>query len=273
MQNLGKDNYQVKVNIVDCIKPFDLTIFLIPRINKYLFIETIESFDAFTQNYGILNEYGVINIKWNLVSKDFKGIGISSELVDDRYLVTYFFGKEYPSWWNAEYYFEDFIEFSNVKLEDVNQIITTKSLTPTTNTIIDSECSDSDENSSNNFNNTKPSPNKVRYFKLIDTTTGKASGRYTGNTPKQAASKSFTSMLQKFKTNGIEIPQKIIIYLGESTRGSSRKIYAYEASRVKLPEPLEFIIRDQDTGESKTIVYLYRNQIKKISVPLNLKTC
>ena len=40
-----------------------------------------------------------------------------------------------------------------------------------------------------------------RYFKLVDKN-GNSHGRYTGGTPKQAASKGFTKMLQKIKANG-----------------------------------------------------------------------
>lgn len=109
---------------------------------------------------------------------------------------------------------------------------------------------------------------KERYFKLIDAKTGGSYGRYTGDTPKQAASKGYTKMLQKLKSEGKQPPkQATIIYLRESTRGSARKIYGYEASRQKLPEPQELVITDKETGEEKTIVYHYRNRIKKVPVP------
>jgi len=106
-----------------------------------------------------------------------------------------------------------------------------------------------------------------RYFKLIDAKTGRSYGRYTGDTPKQAASKGFTKMLQKLKVGGKTAPKQSTIFLRESTRGSARKIYGYEASRLKLPEPQELIITDKISGEEKTITYHFRNKIKKVPVP------
>lgn len=108
---------------------------------------------------------------------------------------------------------------------------------------------------------------KERYFKLIDAKTGRSFGRYTGDTPKQAASKGYTKMLQKLRTEGKNPPKQSTIYLRESTRGSLRKVYGYEASRQKLPEPQELVIEDKVSGEKKTIVYHYRNKIKKVVVP------
>lgn len=105
-----------------------------------------------------------------------------------------------------------------------------------------------------------------RYFRLIDPKTGHSFGRYTGDTPKQAASKGYTKILQKLKTKGKTIPKTSIIYLRESTRGSARKVYGYEASRQKLDKPQVLEIEDEDGG-TKTIVYHYRNKIKKVPVP------
>jgi len=102
---------------------------------------------------------------------------------------------------------------------------------------------------------------------LIDAKTGRSYGRYTGDTPKQAASKGFTKMLQKLKSEGKNPPKQSTIYLRESTRGSARKVYGYEASRQKLPEPQQLEIKDKETGETKVIVYHFRNKIKKVPVP------
>lgn len=106
-----------------------------------------------------------------------------------------------------------------------------------------------------------------RYFKLIDDKTGKSRGRYTGDTPKQAASKAFTKMLQKLKTENKKLPKESIIYLREATRNSPKKIYGYEAVRVKLEVAQHLEIEDAITGKTKVIVYQYRNKIKKVPVP------
>lgn len=111
-----------------------------------------------------------------------------------------------------------------------------------------------------------------RYFKLFDAKSGKALGRYTGDTPKQAASKGYTKFLQKLKENGKAAPKETTIYMRESTRGSPRKVYGYTAARVKLGEPATVTIKDKVSGEEKTVTYQYRNKIKKIAVPEEIQT-
>lgn len=117
---------------------------------------------------------------------------------------------------------------------------------------------------------TKGKKASARYFKLINEKTSKSYGRYTGDTPKQAASKGYTKMLQKMKENGKTPPKQSTIYLRESTRGSARKVYGYVAYRQKLPEPQKRVIIDKESGEKKTIICKYRNRIKKAPVPEQL---
>uniref|UniRef100_A0A6G6ACE0 Uncharacterized protein n=1 Tax=Borely moumouvirus TaxID=2712067 RepID=A0A6G6ACE0_9VIRU len=109
---------------------------------------------------------------------------------------------------------------------------------------------------------------KDRYFKLVDPKTNESYGRYTGGTPKQAASKAYTKTLQKLKSEKKPIPKQSTIILRESTRGSPRKYYGYEASRLKLDKPQELTINTD--GQEKVITYHYRNKIKKIPVPEQL---
>jgi hypothetical protein len=111
---------------------------------------------------------------------------------------------------------------------------------------------------------------KNRFFKAVNEKSGQGRGRYTGDTPKQAASKSYTKYIQRLKAKGKGVPKSTTIYLRESTRGSNRKVYGYVASRVKLAEPQELTIKDNTTGEKKTITYNYRNQIHKVAVPEQL---
>lgn len=111
---------------------------------------------------------------------------------------------------------------------------------------------------------------KERYFKIIDHKTGKTYGRYTGDTPKQAASKAYTKKVQRLKKMGKTPSKRSQIILRESTRGSARKVYAYEAYRQKLPEPQNLDITDKETGITKQIVYHYRNKIRKIPVPTQI---
>lgn len=115
----------------------------------------------------------------------------------------------------------------------------------------------------------KGDESRDRYFKLIDAKTGRSFGRYTGGTPKQAASKGFTKMIHKIKAEGGALPKNgtMKIYLRESTRGSPRKVYAYEATRKQLTEPQKIEIEGSD-GKKKVITYRYRNVIHKVSAPL-----
>ena len=117
--------------------------------------------------------------------------------------------------------------------------------------------------------NKKPrDPNKkYRFFRAVDDTNDGADGRYTGETPKQAASKRFTKFLQKIKSNGNPIPKKPInIFIRESTRNSPGKIYGYSALKVALKEPQILKFTDQN-GDVKKIEYKFRNKLKKIPVP------
>lgn len=111
----------------------------------------------------------------------------------------------------------------------------------------------------------------TRYFKIVGTD-GQMTGRYSGSTPKQAASKAFTKVLQQNQmiTDGNDRDSCIEttkIILRESTRGSNRKMYAYTASRIKLSEPNRMEIRDVHSGKSTYIEYDYQNKVKEIPVP------
>jgi Non-histone chromosomal protein MC1 len=112
-----------------------------------------------------------------------------------------------------------------------------------------------------------PDKNLNRYFESINLETGEVFGRFTGQTPKQAASKAFTSLVQKLRVQNKSVPERTTIYLRESTPGSSRKIYGYAASRQKLAEPSKLVIGDPSTGNDKTITYHYRNKVEKVPVP------
>uniref|UniRef100_A0A6C0C9C2 HMG box domain-containing protein n=1 Tax=viral metagenome TaxID=1070528 RepID=A0A6C0C9C2_9ZZZZ len=98
-----------------------------------------------------------------------------------------------------------------------------------------------------------------RYFKMIDPKTLVSCGRYKCSSPKQAASKGFTKLAQKYKKNGESVPENLIIYLREMTRGSSGKIYGYTVQRQKLDRPCSIQIGD------RTVCYEYKNKVTKIN--------
>lgn len=104
-----------------------------------------------------------------------------------------------------------------------------------------------------------------RYFELIDSKTGMCHGRYYALNPKQAANKMYTRMYQIAKLNNQHLDDTVIICLKESTKGSDRKIYAFEASRKKI-EP----ISDPEIGLRRTLSCDPNNKVREISVPDDL---
>jgi hypothetical protein len=127
------------------------------------------------------------------------------------------------------------------------------------------ESRESDSSSESSAEPPNPAPaGKKRYFKSIDAN-GNTTGRFAGMTPKQAASKAFTKLVQKNKQSGEEVPENATIYLRESTRGSPQKTFGYTASRQRLAEPMTIQIMDPVSGERKEITYHYKNQIQKIT--------
>lgn len=81
-------------------------------------------------------------------------------------------------------------------------------------------------------------------------------GRYTGNSPYQAANKALSELVRNKKTNKTTVHSFNII---ETTQGSEHNTYSYKGKRVKLQEPVEYKI-----GQ-KTIVKKYKNQLRKVS--------
>ena len=132
-------------------------------------------------------------------------------------------------------------------------------------TTVESESNSNSDEECNPVGRSNPT-NQRRYFEVINET-GKTTGRYTGTTPKQAASKAFTKMVRNAKENNVEITNTDII-LRESTRGSNRKNYGYVATREKLDNPVTLQITDANTEEPKNIIYHYKNNIKRSRMKL-----
>lgn len=124
-----------------------------------------------------------------------------------------------------------------------------------------------------------------RYFKVIDPVTGECQGRYTGTTPKQAASKAFTKVIQRQKqamrdadsdadsdtdSDADVQVDSTPIYLRESTRASDRKVFGYTCKKIQLDEPIERHITSE-RGETITISQYSKNHIEKRSIPNSLR--
>ncbi|AYV84572.1 MAG: hypothetical protein Hyperionvirus29_25 [Hyperionvirus sp.] len=99
---------------------------------------------------------------------------------------------------------------------------------------------------------------KVRYFKCIHGTN--TVGRYSGQTPKQAASKAFTKL---YKEGYTYLNRPIVFKIYECTRNSMNQHHSYEGCRSELEHPLEVKYK---SGESDKIVkYKFKNKITKLS--------
>ena len=105
------------------------------------------------------------------------------------------------------------------------------------------------------------SDSKKRTFK-IKLEDDKFCSRITGNTPKQAASKALTLLINQKKQNGKSIKGKVQFTIRETTRGSKGKEYTYLGEKVKLKQPTTYSIRSAN-GEVKEIVNKFKNVIEK----------
>ena len=100
---------------------------------------------------------------------------------------------------------------------------------------------------------------KVRSFKVKLPGNEMFNGRFTGQTPYQAANKALSKY---FRDNGDKKTQ-ITFTIKESTRQSKRSEYSYQGERKKLDTPIEYSIKDAN-GENKKIIKQYKNSLKKI---------
>ena len=103
--------------------------------------------------------------------------------------------------------------------------------------------------------------NKKRTFK-IKLDDEKFCSRITGNTPKQAASKALTLLINQRKSQGKSTKGKIVFIIKETTRGSKGKEYVYQGEKVKLKQPTTYSIKASN-GDTKEIVNKFKNVIEK----------
>ena len=108
---------------------------------------------------------------------------------------------------------------------------------------------DSDIDSEQEGGEDEEEENPKRYFKGVDPKTGELTGRYSGLTPKQGASKYYTKITQKYRKNGKKPPKHTKVYIRESTRQRKKKIYGYTCESVTLDEPQTVTITNKETGE------------------------
>lgn len=111
---------------------------------------------------------------------------------------------------------------------------------------------------------------KHRTFRSIEPKSTKQHGKYTGTSPMQAAKKCASKRFQSFKKSGKSIPQNIKIFIREATDESKYKVFGYQASRIKLLQPVSICILDRRTNNRRTVTYCYLNKLKSINVPKNI---
>jgi len=99
----------------------------------------------------------------------------------------------------------------------------------------------------------------TRSFKVKLPGTETYEGRFTGDTPYQAANKALSKY---YRVNGADA-EDVLFSIRESTRGSKRLVYHYNGSRSKLDVPVEYPITSA-SGEKKVITKYYKNRLVKV---------
>ena len=100
---------------------------------------------------------------------------------------------------------------------------------------------------------------KTRSFKVKELEDEKAFGRYTGDSPYQAANKALSEIIRKRVKDGKSASTKISFTLIESTKGSKHREHQYTGKREKLKEPIEY-----KTKDGVVVTKNFKNQLKKV---------
>ena len=100
---------------------------------------------------------------------------------------------------------------------------------------------------------------KNRSFKVKEVSDTKAYGRYTGDSPYQAANKALSELIRRRKKAGKSTTSKINFTLIESTKGSKHRQHQYTGKRLKLKVPITY-----ETKEGTVVEKKYKNQLRKI---------
>ena len=103
------------------------------------------------------------------------------------------------------------------------------------------------------------SKKKTRSFKVKINVNDKANGRYTGDSPYQAANKALSEIIRKKVKEGVDYESKTYFTMIESTKNSKHKEHQYEGSRIKLDKPIKYTIKN-----GTVIVKKYKNKLRKL---------
>ena len=100
---------------------------------------------------------------------------------------------------------------------------------------------------------------RSRSFKVKEDGEDKAYGRYTGESPYQAANKALSELIRKRNKDGKTTQSKIEFTLIESTKGSKHREHQYVGKRLKLKTPIEY-----QTKDGVTVTKKFRNELRKV---------
>jgi hypothetical protein len=146
------------------------------------------------------------------------------------------------------------------QVEDQQQIVTEAVVAEVEPTVVDATVDATVEQVVDTGAEQKGGSKKRTFkIKLADT---EFCSRITGSTPKQAASKALTLLINQKKKAGKPIKGKQVFTIKETTRGSKGKEYSYQGEKVKLKTPTTYSIKSSN-GEVKTIVNKFKNVIEK----------
>lgn len=100
---------------------------------------------------------------------------------------------------------------------------------------------------------------RSRSFKVKEDGEEKAYGRYTGESPYQAANKALSELIRKRNKDGKITQNKIEFTLVESTKGSKHREHQYVGKRLKLKTPIEY-----QTKDGVTVTKKFKNELRKV---------
>jgi len=100
---------------------------------------------------------------------------------------------------------------------------------------------------------------RSRSFKVKEDSDEKSYGRYTGDSPYQAANKALSELIRKKSKEGKGTSGKINFTLVESTKGSKHREHQYVGKRMKLKTPIEY-----KTKDGVTVTKKYKNELRKV---------
>ena len=101
-----------------------------------------------------------------------------------------------------------------------------------------------------------------RSFKVKLEEDGPQYGRYNGDSPYQAANKALSEIIRNKGKNNQSTDQDITFFLVESTKGSNKKIHKYVGKRIKLKEPVSYVVKNGE--KEQTITKEFKNILRKV---------